>query len=291
MDKKQNERIFQAIMIADNFKNLFGIIESSYSSLLIPCWNTPLLSYTIDFLVANKITELFIFAFEHQKAISEFIESNKSLGIKLILRKCESKPSVTSAIKELDVKDLIKGDLLFVNGHVISNIDISKAIEEHQRRRSHDLPMLMTKLFIKLPLNSVRRNPSDLVAVVINSETQEILNYQSMEKENKFKVNENFEFKLSRHSNLAVTMGLLDCDIDIVGQNIISILEDFSHFDCLKDEFANHVIKSEIIPDKIYFHEVEGANYFIKANNYTFISQTPILLMKIEQIKIGTIDP
>ena len=62
--------------------------------------------------------------------------TNKSLGIKIYLRKCESKPSVTSAIKELDTKDLIKGDLLFVNGHVLSNIKISKAIEEHQKRRS-----------------------------------------------------------------------------------------------------------------------------------------------------------
>ena len=127
--------------------------------------------------------------------------------------------------------------------------------------------MLMTKLFIKCPIDSKRRCQSDLISLVINENTQELLKYQSMEKEIKCKINDNFEFKQNKHSHLYVTMGLIDCDIDIVGQNIISILEDFSHFDEFKDEFINHVTKSEIISDKIYVHEVEGDNYFLRVSN------------------------
>ena len=75
MDKKKNERIFQAVMIADSLKNSFEIFERSCPTILMPCLNIPMLRYTVEFLISNSITELFIFAHSNQKEILEFINT------------------------------------------------------------------------------------------------------------------------------------------------------------------------------------------------------------------------
>jgi len=268
MDKKKDERIKQAIIIADYSKTSFGHIQSQSPTCLIPCVNTPLLGYTIEFLIYNNISQLTIFAYEHKKAISDFLDSHNFYGIDIRLVRCSERPSVTSVIRELDGEDLIKGDFLLVNGHVITNIDISKAIEEHNKRKAQDVPMLMTKLFIKNSFESKRRSPQDLVTIVTNSETKEMYKYESMHNKTKSVLNKHFEFSQKKHASLDVAMSLIDCDIDIIShQSIVGILEDFSNFDQFKDEFINHVTESEIIVDKVYFHEVEGIDYFCRVTN------------------------
>lgn len=284
-DKK--DQGMQAVLIADNTKTSFGFIQSQSSTSLMPVANTPLLAYTIEFLIFNNISQLIIFAYEHKKEISEFIDTQNSLDIKIKLIKCSERPSVTSAIKDLDNMDLLKGDFLLVNSHVITNIDISKAIAAHNERKAKEVPMLMTKCFTKVTYDSKLRNPQDLVTVVSNNLDRQILKYENMERKRKCKVNQFFEFKQKKHYSLNVQMDLLDCDIDIVNQSIIGILEDFANFEQFKSEFINHVTESEIITDKVYFHEISGLNYLSRVNNAQVYFQTCMDVLQRESYPIS----
>ena len=274
MDQGKKDKGMQAVIIADSFKNSFGFIQNKSPTCLMPCVNTPLLAYTIEFLVYNNIKQLIIFAYDHKKAISDFIDSLTTVDISIKLIRCSERPSVTSAIKDLDGMDLIKNDFLLINGHIITNIDISKAIEEHNKRKAEDKPMLMTKLFMRCPLDDKIRNSQDLITLVTNNENKQIMKYESMSGRKRCKVNQHFEFKQSKHTSLDVRMDLLDCDIDIVSQSIIGVLEDFANFEQFKDDFINHVIESDIITDKVFMHEVRGNAYFSRVNNYQVYFQS-----------------
>lgn len=262
MDKSNKEDGMIAVIIADNLNTSFGHIQSIYPTCLMPVVNTPLLAYTIEFLIYNNISTVIIFAYEHTKIISNFIDSMSSVDIHIELIKCNERPSVTTAIRDLDGKDKLKGDFLLVNSHILTNIDITRAIRDHKKRKEQEKPMLMTKLFIKNSHESKIRNPQDLITVVSSNQTNEILKYESADAKKRCKVNQFFDFKKKNHSSLDVRMDLLDCDIDIVTMNTVTILEDFSNFANFKDEFVNHAIESDLISDKVYMHVIEDPKYF-----------------------------
>jgi hypothetical protein len=48
------------------------------------------------------------------------------------------------ALREIDIKDIIKGDFVLVSGDVVSNMDLGAALEDHKARRDKDKNALMT---------------------------------------------------------------------------------------------------------------------------------------------------
>jgi len=52
------------------------------------------------------------------------------------------------------------------------------------------------------------------------------------------------------------------------------LLEDSVSFDTFKDDFVNYINKSEIITEKIYFHEVRGTAYFSRISTPSNYFQT-----------------
>ena len=48
------------------------------------------------------------------------------------------------ALREIDIKDIIKSDFVLVGGDVVSNMDLGAALEAHKARRDKDKNALMT---------------------------------------------------------------------------------------------------------------------------------------------------
>ena len=48
------------------------------------------------------------------------------------------------ALREIDIKDIIKSDFVLVSGDVVSNMDLGAALEAHKARRDRDKNALMT---------------------------------------------------------------------------------------------------------------------------------------------------
>jgi len=274
MDKGKKTIDMQAVLIAENFKSDFKQVQAKGPSCLMPCVNVPLLGYTIEFLIWNDIKRLVIFTCDYAKEVSKFVDEFKAESLSIKVIKTSEVPTVTSVIKDLDAKDLLTEDFLLINSHVVTNINIHEAIKAHNKRKSKDVPMLMTKLFIRCPLESKLRCRQDMLSLVSNNNDNQILKYESMVDKKRVKINEFFEFKRSKHSSLNVRLDLLDCEVDIVNQNILSVLEEFSNFEEFKDEFINHITSSEIIVDKIFMHEVTGVGYFSKITNAQIYFQT-----------------
>ncbi|CAI2362614.1 unnamed protein product [Moneuplotes crassus] len=271
MEDSQN---LQAVMIADSFTEEFKSLNLSEPSCLMPVVNIPLISYTVEFLIFNHIKKLTIYAYEHYDKISSHIVSHKKENIEIVLVKCSDKPSVTSAFKDMDRMDQFKSDILLINSHNITNIDISEAIKAHEKRKKDDVPMIMTKIFFSVPLESRTRSKEDLLLIVEDCKTNQIMKYESIADKKTSNVNEFFEFKKKYHSELDIRMDLVDCDIDIVSPALVSILEEHSNYEQFRDDFINNVTESEIIVDKIFLYEIRGDKYFSRVNSYQGYFQT-----------------
>lgn len=48
------------------------------------------------------------------------------------------------ALREVDIKDVIKSDFVLVSGDVVSNMDLGAALEAHKMRRDKNKNALMT---------------------------------------------------------------------------------------------------------------------------------------------------
>ena len=272
MDKNNLTDGLKAIIIADPFRSSFGKYQEKYPACLLPICSEPIISYTIEFLVLNRISEVYIIAHEHKKEISDFIDSQKHTDISIKVIKHGEVPSVSSAIKDLDSRDLIKGDFLILNGFIVSNIDISDALKEHKTRKQNEEPMLITKIFTKLPFDSNLRHEETVV--VFNDANNELLKYEVMKDKKSSKINQFFEYKPKKHQSLSVRMDLVDTSIDIVSASIIGILGDSDNYEQFKEEFINHVNESEIITDKIFYSLTKGVSYFSHINSPASYYQT-----------------
>jgi len=117
---------------------------------------------------------------------------------------------VTSVFKEMDRRNQFQDDILLVNSHNVTNIDISEAISAHNKRKDKDIPMLMTKILINIPLKSRIRNENDLITVVEDCQTGQIIKYECVKNKKRCNATECIEFKKKKHFALDVRMGLLD---------------------------------------------------------------------------------
>lgn len=52
--------------------------------------------------------------------------------------------SAGEALREIDVKDMIKSDFVLVSGDVVSNMDLGSAVRAHRARREKNKNALMT---------------------------------------------------------------------------------------------------------------------------------------------------
>ena len=52
--------------------------------------------------------------------------------------------SAGEALREIDVKDMIKSDFVLVSGDVVSNMDLGSALRMHRARREKNKNALMT---------------------------------------------------------------------------------------------------------------------------------------------------
>ena len=256
-----NKNSMKAIIIADPGK-LPGPFQKRHVLSVVPEIDQPVILCTMEFLISNNITNIIIIVQDSNKQeISNIIDSEKYVGVNYRIIKKSQDSSITSVIKFLDTKDLLDDDFIIVNGFVISNFDISGAIKAHKLRKQNEAPMLLTKCFTRVPFNSDFRGEE--ISIVFNNADQDILKYERMSDKKACKINQFFQYNPKKHRSLTIRMDLMDCEVDIISPNILSILGDSDHYDYFKDEFINHVVESEIISDKVYFHEVKEVTHYI----------------------------
>lgn len=148
---------------------------------MFPLANVPILHYVVEFLLMNKVTEIYIASTTQRSQIDSFIKSQNYKGVKINVISLESCANFGDALREINQLQTIKEEFLLVRGDLITNADIQGALKEHFRAKAEDKDkkLILTKLFMKVPFSNPIRSPQQEIILMLDSQSREILKYES----------------------------------------------------------------------------------------------------------------
>ncbi|VDI80077.1 translation initiation factor eIF-2B subunit epsilon [Mytilus galloprovincialis] len=274
-DIKQ-EDILQAVVIADTFNVRFAPITEKKPRTLLPVVNVPMLDYTLEFLAAGGIQEIFVFCCHLADQIrthirnSKWNDSSSPCTVTPILS--EGCLSMGDAMREIEDKSLIRSDFILVYGDIVSNLDLRSIIQEHKRRREKDKNAVMTVIMKKAPPGHCSRCREDDSLVAIDSTNDRILHYLKTGNQKKLQLPVEV---LTDNKNVQLRYDLLDCQISVCSPQVPALFKD--NFDYLsRDDFIRGILMNEEVMGNTIFGKIVRDEYAARISNlqmYDIISR------------------
>ncbi|XP_052078561.1 translation initiation factor eIF-2B subunit epsilon-like isoform X2 [Mytilus californianus] len=274
-DIKQ-EDILQAVVIADTFNVRFAPITEKKPRTLLPVVNVPMLDYTLEFLAAGGIQEIFVFCCHLADQIrthirnSKWNDSSSPCTVTPILS--EGCLSMGDAMREIEDKSLIRSDFILVYGDIVSNLDLRSTIQEHKRRREKDKNAVMTVIMKKAPPGHCSRCREDDSLVAIDSTNDRILHYLKTGNQKKLQLPVEV---LTDNKNVQLRYDLLDCQISVCSPQVPALFKD--NFDYLsRDDFIKGILMNEEVMGNTIFGKIVRDEYAARISNlqmYDIISR------------------
>ena len=228
---------------------------------MFPVANVPIIHYVIEFLLTNKVTEIFIAVCTHRGQIDTFLKSQNYKGVKINVVQLDGAESFGDALREINQLQTIKNDFILVRGDIITNANIEGALKQHYRAKTEDKDrrLLLTKLFIQIPFSNYIRHPQQEVILILEDTTKEILKYESFESGvRKLKINEDYISLKQSQKKYQIRYDLVDAEISICSKDVLNTFTDNFDYASLYDEFINQIQASEITDDRILSYEIDG---------------------------------
>uniref|UniRef100_A0A8D0SAY6 Translation initiation factor eIF2B subunit epsilon n=2 Tax=Sus scrofa TaxID=9823 RepID=A0A8D0SAY6_PIG len=238
----------QAVLVADSFNRRFFPISKDQPRALLPLANVALIDYTLEFLTATGVQETFVFCCWKAAQIKEHLLKSKwcrptSLNVVRIITS-DLYRSLGDVLRDVDAKALVRSDFLLVYGDVISNINVTRALEEHRLRR-------------KLEKN-------DNVVVAVDSATNRVLHFQKTQGLRRF----SFPLSLFQGSGdgVEIRYDLLDCHISICSPQVAQLFTDNFDYQTRDDFVRGLLVNEEILGNQIHMH-VTTKEYGARVSN------------------------
>jgi len=154
MEKIEQVEKLQALVILDTYSNRYKPLSIDKAECLLTIMGRPLIDYTLEFLMRNKVEEVVLFCKtpEHHRQIQEYLNKSKwkkQADIHLYYNTdCQS---VGDAIREIDRLFQTKRTnflLLTSPGIIANNIKLEPHLKAHKERSERDKHILMTVMCI-----------------------------------------------------------------------------------------------------------------------------------------------
>jgi len=265
------EDIVQAVVIADSFNYRFLPITSEKPRALLPLVNRPLLDYTIDFLAASGVHQIFVYCSSHAGMIKSHLEKSKfskpNSPVHLSIMMSENCYSLGDAMRDIDSQSLISSDFILVSGDLVSNMKLQQAIVEHKERRKKDKMSVMTVVYKKASPDHRTRSKEDDILVAFNSSDHRLLHCEKIKKKKKMTIPISmFEGK----KQVDLHYDLLDCHVSICSPIIPQLFSD--NFDYqTRDHFIRGIlVNEEILGNHIYTHIISDQYAARVCNLHTY---------------------
>ena len=265
------EDIVQAVVIADSFNYRFLPITSEKPRALLPLVNRPLLDYTIDFLAASGVHQIFVYCSSHAGMVKSHLEKSKfskpNSPVQLSIMMSENCYSLGDAMRDIDSQSLISSDFILVSGDLVSNMKLQQAIVEHKERRKKDKMSVMTVVYKKASPDHRTRSKEDDILVAFNSSDHRLLHCEKIKKKKRMTIPLNmFEGK----KQVDLHYDLLDCHVSICSPIIPQLFSD--NFDYqTRDHFIRGIlVNEEILGNHIYTHIISDQYAARVCNLHTY---------------------
>nr|XP_012420086.1 PREDICTED: translation initiation factor eIF-2B subunit epsilon isoform X2 [Odobenus rosmarus divergens] len=259
----------QAVLVADSFNRRFFPISKDQPRVLLPLANVALIDYTLEFLTATGVQETFVFCCWKAAQIKEHLLKSKwcrptSLNVVRIITS-ELYRSLGDVLRDVDAKALVRSDFLLVYGDVVSNINITRALEEHRLRRKLEKNVsVMTMIFKESSPSHPTRCHEDNVVVAVDSATNRVLHFQKTQGLRRF----SFPLSLFQGSGdgVEIRYDLLDCHISICSPQVPQLFTDNFDYQTRDDFVRGLLVNEEILGNQIHMH-VTTRGYGARVSN------------------------
>uniref|UniRef100_H0XEQ4 Translation initiation factor eIF2B subunit epsilon n=1 Tax=Otolemur garnettii TaxID=30611 RepID=H0XEQ4_OTOGA len=249
----------QAVLVADSFDRRFFPISKDQPRVLLPLANVALIDYTLEFLTATGVQETFVFCCWKAAQIKEHLLKSKwcrptSLNVVRIITS-ELYRSLGDVLRDVDAKTLVRSDFLLVYGDVISNINITRALEEHRLRQKLEKNVsVMTMIFKESSPSHPTRCQEDNMVVAVDSATNRILHFQKTQGLRRF----SFPLSLFQGSGdgVEIRYDLLDCHISICSPQVAQLFTDNFDYQTRDDFVRGLLVNEEILGNQIHMHVI-----------------------------------
>ncbi|XP_050002384.1 translation initiation factor eIF2B subunit epsilon [Alexandromys fortis] len=259
----------QAVLVADSFNRRFFPISKDQPRVLLPLANVALIDYTLEFLTATGVQETFVFCCWKASQIKEHLSKSKWCHptspnvVRIIIS--DLYRSLGDVLRDVDAKALVRSDFLLIYGDVVSNINITKALEEHRLRRKLEKNVsVMTMIFKESSPSHPTRCHEDNVVVAVDSATNRILHFQKTQGLRRF----SFPLNLFQGSGdgVEIRYDLLDCHISICSPQVAQLFTDNFDYQTRDDFVRGLLVNEEVLGNQIHLH-VTTREYGARVSN------------------------
>lgn len=249
----------QAIVLADSFQTRFMPLTSVKPRCLLPLANVPLIEYTLEFLAQSDVVdEIYIMCCSHADQIQEYIDHSKWLNMSSPFKKIQTiaskeSRSVGDAMRDIDSRGLINGDFILISGDVVTNLDISKVLENHKTYKQNDRDYICTMVLTQAAPMHRSRSIIEPACFIMDRATNRCLYYQDLPPINGKKTSVNIDPEvLEDVEEFEIKNNLIDCHVDICTASVPTIFQENFDYQTLRSDFVKGVLSSDLLKKHIY---------------------------------------
>jgi len=176
-------------------------------------------------------------------------------------------------MRDLDSRDLIAGDFIFVSGDVVSNIAIEPALTKHRTRREKDKNAILTMVLREVGKGHRIKSRGRQPMFVIDPDRDRCLHYEEagFRSGNGHCIDIDPEI-LTSHDTVDIRTDLVDCYIDICTPDILGLWSDNFDYTTLRRSFLYGVLKDYELNGKTVHTHIVSDQYAARVKNLRMYS-------------------
>uniref|UniRef100_A0A669CNM9 Translation initiation factor eIF2B subunit epsilon n=1 Tax=Oreochromis niloticus TaxID=8128 RepID=A0A669CNM9_ORENI len=270
-DQEEEDQPLQAVLVADSFNRRFFPVTKDQPRALLPLGNVAMIDYTLEFLTSTGVQETFVFCCWMASKIKAHLQKSKwcrpSSPNTVHIITSDLYRSLGDVLRDVDAKSLVRSDFVLVYGDVVSNIDISQALQEHRHRRKMDKNIsVMTMIFKESSPGHRSRCEEDDVIVAVDSKSQQILHYQKTQGLKKLQFPMVNSCIFGSLDEFEIRHDLLDSHISICSPQVAELFTDNFDYQTRDDFVRGLLVNEEILGNQIHVH-VTKDGYGVRVSN------------------------
>ncbi|MFY9608685.1 MAG: nucleotidyltransferase family protein, partial [Blastocatellia bacterium] len=125
----------KALILAAGFGTRLWPLTEERTKPAIPFHNRPLIAYSVEYLASHGIRDIIVNLHHQPESITRALGDGSELGVRIDYSLEEEILGTSGALDRLR-EYLSDGDFVVINGKIVTDIDLSEAIEAHRRERA-----------------------------------------------------------------------------------------------------------------------------------------------------------
>lgn len=171
-------------------------------------------------------------------------------------------------MRDLDRRDLIKGDFVFITSDVISNLDLEPILAQHRARREKDKNAIMTMVLREIGAQHRNNGSARRPVFVIDPQADRCVHYEEIGQRKGGSRYVTLDPDLSRqHAEIEVREDLQDCYIDICTLDVLARWSDNFDYQTLRTSFLFGVLKDYELNGKTIHTHILTDQYAARVRN------------------------